>query len=177
VSFELRTAADPAALVSTVRETVRRTDPNVPIVTMTTQAEQLEGRIAQEKLFAQANLLFGVLAVALAAIGLFGLMSYNVARRTNEIGVRMALGARHRDVVAMVMKESMTMVAAGIAIGVAAAFAAGRLVSTLLFGLAATDPLTIAVATALMIAVSTVAGYLPARRAAAVDPMVALRDE
>jgi predicted permease len=177
VSFELRTAADPAALVNTVRETVRRTDPNVPIVTMTTQAEQLEGRIAQEKLFAQANLLFGVLAVALAAIGLFGLMSYNVARRTNEIGVRMALGARHRDVVAMVMKESMAMVAAGIAIGVAAAFAAGRLVSTLLFGLVATDPLTIALATALMIAVSTVAGYLPARRAAAVDPMVALRDE
>jgi predicted permease len=177
VSFEVRTAADPAALVKTVRETVRQTDPNVPVVSMTTQAEQLEGRIAQEKLFAQANLLFGVLAVALASIGLFGLMSYNVARRTNEIGVRMALGARHRDVVAMVMKESMTMVAAGIAIGVAAAFAAGRLVSTLLFGLAATDPLTIAVATALMIAVATVAGFLPARRAAAVDPMVALRVE
>ena len=177
VSFEVRTAVDPAALVNTVRETVRRTDPNVPIVSMTTQAEQLEGRIAQEKLFAQANLLFGVLAVALASIGLFGLMSYNVARRTNEIGVRMALGARHRDVVAMVMKESMTMVAAGLAIGVAAAFAAGRLVSTLLFGLAATDPLTIAIATALMTAVAAAAGYLPARRAAAVDPMVALRDE
>ena len=177
VSFEVRTAAEPAALVNTVRETVRQTDPNLPIVSLTTQAEQLEGRIAQEKLFAQANLLFGVLAVALASIGLFGLMSYNVARRTNEIGVRMALGARHRDVVAMVMRESMTMVAAGIAIGVAAAFAAGRLVSTLLFGLAATDLLTIAIATALMIAVATVAGYLPARRAAAVDPMVALRDE
>jgi predicted permease len=177
VSFAVRTAADAAALANAVRETVRRADPNVPIVSMTTQAEQVEGRIAQEKLFARANLLFGALAVALASIGLFGLMSYSVARRTNEIGVRMALGARRADVVALVMKESMAMVAIGIAIGLAVSLAAGRLVTTLLFGLAATDPVTIGVATMLMIAVSAFAGYLPARRAARVDPMIALRCE
>jgi predicted permease len=177
VSFAVRTAADPAALANAVRETVRRADPNVPIVSMTTQAEQVEGRIAQEKLFARANLLFGALAVALASIGLFGLMSYSVARRTNEIGVRMALGARRADVVALVMKESMAMVAIGIAIGLAVSLAAGRLVTTLLFGLAATDPVTIGVATMLMMAVSAFAGYLPARRAARVDPMIALRCE
>src|SRR5499427_538717 len=177
VSFEVRTAADPAGLVSTVREAVRRVDPNVPIVSMTTQAEAVEGRLAQERLFAQAYLLFGVLALVLASIGLFGLMSYSVARRTNEIGIRMALGARRLDVVGLVMKESMRMVAVGIAIGLVGALAAGRLVTTLLFGLAATDPAAIAVATGVMIIVSALAGYLPARRAAGVDPMVALRYE
>ena len=177
VSFEVRTAADPAALVNTVREAVRRADPNVPIVSMSTQAEQVEGRLAQERLFAQAYALFGGLALVIASIGLFGLMSYSVARRTNEIGVRMALGARRADVVALVMKESMAMVVCGVAIGLVTAFAAGRLVATLLFGVAASDPATIAIATAVMIAVASLAGYLPARRAARVDPMVALRDE
>jgi ABC-type antimicrobial peptide transport system permease subunit len=110
-----------------------------------------------------------------ASIGLFGLMSYAVARRTNEIGIRMALGAQRGDVMRQVLVESMILVAIGVAIGVAGSLGAGRFVSTLLFGLAPTDMLTIAAATALMIAVSALAGFLPARRASRVDPMVALR--
>jgi predicted permease len=177
VTFEVRTAVDPSTLANAVRAAVRDVDPNVPVTNTTTQAEQVEGRLAQEKLFARAYLLFGALALALASIGLFGLMSYSVARRTNEIGIRMALGARRGDVVALVLKESMTMVGAGIAIGLAAALAASRYVASLLFGLEPTDAFTIGAAVLVMAAVSLVAGYLPARRAARVDPMVALRYE
>jgi predicted permease len=177
VTVEVRTASDPAGLIAAVRDAVRRIDANLPLMNMTTQAEQVEGRLAQERLFARACVLFGGLALALASIGLFGLMSYSVARRTNEIGIRMALGAQRIDVVSLVMKESMTMVVAGVGIGLLAAVAAGRLVTTLLFGLAPSDPVTIVIATIIMVAVSAIAGYLPARRAAHVDPMIALRYE
>ncbi len=111
------------------------------------------------------------------SIGLFGLMSYNVARRTNEIGIRMALGAQRQDVVQMVLRESLIMVAVGTVIGISAALAAGRLVATMLFGLAPHDVVTIAVAIGVLVAVSLLAGYLPARRASRVDPMVALHYE
>jgi len=105
------------------------------------------------------------------------LMSYSVARRTNEIGIRMALGAQARDVLRLVMGESMILVLAGVAIGVAIALAASRLVASLLFGLAATDAVTMLLAMTVMVLVSAIAGYLPARRASRVDPMVALHDE
>jgi predicted permease len=176
-TFELRTAADPMALVPSVRDAVRTVDPNLPVTNVSTQMEQIENRLQQERLFAQAYALFGSLALLLAAIGLFGLMSYNVARRTNEIGIRMALGARREDVVRLVMRESMLLVAIGIAIGLGAALASRRLVETLLFGLAPSDPRSIAAAIATMVAVSAIAGYLPARRASRVDAMVALRYE
>ena len=150
---------------------------NVPLIGVTTQMEQIDNRFAQEKLFAQAYALFGGLALLVASIGLFGLMSYSVARRTNEIGVRIALGAKRWDVVGMVLRESLILVALGIVIGLAATLAAGRLVATLLYGLAPTDWVTITAATAVMIGVSVLAGYLPARTASRVDPMVALRYE
>jgi len=177
MSIEVRTASDPASLATAVRAAVRGINPNLPLTNMTTQAEAVEGRLAQERLFAQAYVLFGLLALTLASIGLFGVMSYSVARRTNEIGIRMALGARRVDVVSLVMKESMTMVLIGVVIGLAGAFAASQLVATLLFGLAPTDPATIGLAVAVMTAVSAFAGYIPARRAASVDPMIALRYE
>ena len=139
--------------------------------------EELEGRFLQEKVFARAYMLFGGLALLVASIGLFGVMSYSVARRTNEIGIRMTLGARTRDVMGLVMRESLVLVAAGVVIGVAAAMAASRLVASLLFGLTPTDPLAMAGAIVVMLLVSALAGYLPARRASKVDPMVALRCE
>jgi predicted permease len=176
-TLELRTTGDPTSVVSAVREAIRQVDPNLPILSVSTQTDQIERRFAQEKVFAQACALFGALAVLVASIGLFGLMSYNVARRTNEIGIRMALGARGRDVTRMVMGESLILVLAGIAIGGSVALAAGRFVSTLLFGVAPTDPATIALAALLMMIVSAFAAFVPARTASRVDPMIALRCE
>jgi predicted permease len=173
--IEVRTAGNPVSVTSGVREAVRQVEPNLPMMDVSTQLEQLERRFAQEKIFAQAYTLFGGLALLVASIGLFGLMSYAVARRTNEIGIRMALGAQRGDVMRQVLVESMILVAIGVAVGVAGSLGAGRFVSTLLFGLAPTNMLTIAAATGLMIAVSALAGFLPARRASRVDPMVALR--
>ena len=177
MTFELRTVDDPTRTVESVREAMRRVDPNIPILKISTQTEQIEQRFAQEKVFAQAYALFGSLAIVIASVGLFGLMSYNVARRTNEIGIRMALGAKREHVVGMVMRESLILIAIGVAIGVAAALAAGRFVASLLYNLAPTDPLTMIGAAAVLMAISAIAGYVPARTAARVDPMVALRNE
>ena len=170
-----RTAMSPASVTGSVREVVRQADPNLPMTDVSTQLEQIERRFQQEKIFAQAYTLFGGLALVVASIGLFGLMSYSVSRRTNEIGIRMALGAQRRDVLQLVMAESMILVGAGIAVGVAAALGAGRFVAALLFGLAPTDVVTIVAAVGLMTIVAALAGFLPARRASRVDPMIALR--
>jgi ABC-type antimicrobial peptide transport system permease subunit len=170
----VRTAADPAQLIEPARAAVRQIDPNLPITNVATQAEQVERRFAQDRLFANALSFFGGLALILAAIGLFGLMSYNVGRRSQEIGIRMALGARRFDVIRMVLTESLTLVAVGVVIGLGATYWLGRLVATFLFGLAPTDAATIAAAVTLVLAVSTLAGFLPARRAARVDPNVVL---
>jgi predicted permease len=170
----MRTAGDPATLIDPVRAAVRRLDPNLPVTSVATQAEEIERRFAQDRLFAGALSIFGGLALLLAAIGLFGLMSYNVSRRGQEIGIRMALGARRVDVMRMVLTESAGMVAAGVALGLTAIVVLGRLVTTFLFGLAPTDAATIAVAVALIVVVSTFAGFLPARRASRVDPNVVL---
>jgi ABC-type antimicrobial peptide transport system permease subunit len=160
-----------------VREAVRQIDANLPVTDVSTQIEQVEKRFMQEKLFAQAYTLFGGLALLLASIGLFGLMSYSVSRRTNEIGIRMALGAQRHDVLRLVMRESMILVVIGIAVGLTIALASSRFVATLLFGLPPTDIMTMGLAMTVMVAVSALAGYLPARRASRVDPMVALHYE
>src|SRR5262249_49960471 len=136
MTLELRTASDPANTVTAVREAMHRVDPNVPIIRVTTQSEAIEQRFAQEKVFAQAYTWFGGLALVVASIGLFGLMSYSVARRTNEIGIRMALGANREAVIGMVMRESLWLIAGGLLIGFAVTLAAGRLVASLLFALA-----------------------------------------
>jgi predicted permease len=175
--FEVRTAGDPLNAIGTLRQAVKEIDSTLPLTDVSTQSEQIERRLLQEKLFARAYVLFGGLALSIASVGLFGLMSYSVSRRTNEIGVRMALGAQRGDVLRLVMNESMALVLVGIVVGVAVALAAGRLVSVHLFGLSPTDAGTMAIAGLVMMSVAAFAGYLPARRAARVDPLVALRDE
>ena len=173
----LRTAGDPMAMTEAVRVAMREVDPTLPIQRFTSQSEQISLRFAQERLFATAYTAFGVLALVLACIGLFGLMSYNVAQRTNEIGIRMALGAQRGTIVGMVMGESMLLVGIGVALGLGTARWAGRFVKTVLYGLSANDALTIAAAVVLIAVVSALAGYLPARRASNVDPMEALRQQ
>jgi len=174
-TIAVRTAGDPAALTNSVREAVRQVDPNLPMMDVSTQLETVDQLLQRERTFAQAYALFGALAMTVAAIGLFGLMSYNVSRRTNEIGIRMALGAQRRDVLGLVMRESMILVAVGVAIGVGTALWASRFVATQLFGLPGTDAATVAAAVAVMLLAAAPAGFLPARRASGVDPMIALR--
>jgi predicted permease len=175
--FTVRTAADPTTVLGALRAAVSAADPDIPIVTVETQMSQIERRFAQEKVLAQAYTLFGGIALFVAAIGLFGLMSYNVSRRTREIGIRMAMGAQRKEVLGLVLRESMLLVIAGIAIGIAAALGAGRLVASQLFGVEPTDLTTMIAAMMVMLGGSAAAGYLAARRAARVDPMVAVRYE
>jgi ABC-type antimicrobial peptide transport system permease subunit len=139
--------------------------------------EQVEERFEQEKVFAQAYTLFGALALVLAAVGLYGVMSYNVARRTNEIGIRLALGARREQVLGATMRESLVLVGIGVGIGIAIVLASSRFVASLLFGVPKNDAFSIALATAILGVVAAMAAYLPARRASRVDPMIALRNE
>jgi ABC-type antimicrobial peptide transport system permease subunit len=159
----------------TVRAAMREIDPTVPIQELTSQREQISQRFAQERLFALSYTAFGSLAVLLSCIGLFGVMSYNVARRTSEIGIRMALGARRTAVVGMVMSESARLVAIGVVLGLAAVLWAGRFVQTVVYGLSPGDPLTIGGAVALVAVVTAFAAGVPARRASNVNPIEALR--
>jgi predicted permease len=174
---EVRTAGAPAGMADRVRQELRDIDPNLPVLRIDTFEEQLDDVLAQERLITTLAAGFGGLATLLACLGLYGVMSYMVVRRTNEIGIRMALGARHGDVLNMVLKESLTLVLAGIAIGVPIALAVTRLIANRLFGVGAGDPVVIGSVVLLMTAVATLAGFLPARRAARVDPLVALRHE
>lgn len=177
MNFEVRTAGDPTVLVGAIREAVSEVDRNVPLFDVKTQKRQAEQSLAQERLFATLSTFFGSLALLLACIGMYGVMSYAVARRTNEIGIRMALGATGPRVTRMVMRETLLLVVIGVVIGLGATLASTRLIEGMLFGLAPTDPVTISFATLLMIGVAALAGYLPARRASKVDPMIALRYE
>jgi predicted permease len=175
--FEVRYAGDSAAMVTSIRQAIHDVDASLPISDVITLHEQVARSITNQRLVAQLSSFFGVLAVFLSCIGIYGLMSYVVSRRTNEIGVRMALGAARSQVLWMVMRESLWLVALGILMGVPVALASERLVSTMLFGLRLNDPLTLLAGVAMLLAVATLAGYLPARRASRVDPMIALRYE
>ena len=177
VVFEVRTALEPANVIPGIRQNVAQLHPNLPLINVSTQTEQIEGRLEQERLFAQAYAVFGGLALTVAGVGLFGLMSYSVTKRTKEMGIRLAIGAAKSDVLWLVLRDSLMLVGVGIAIGLVGVVAAGGVLSSLLYGITPTDSATILVASAVMLSVSALAGYLPARRAARVDPMTALRYE
>jgi len=177
MNFAVRVAGDALMLIPAVREAVKDVDSNLPLFDLKTQSQRADESVRTERLFATLSGFFSLVATVLACVGLYGVMSYGVARRTNEIGIRMALGASAPRVTQMVMRESMLVVMIGIVIGVASAFAATRLIASMLFGLAPNDPITLAGAVLMMLLVGSIAGYLPARRAARVDPMVALRCE
>ena len=139
--------------------------------------EQLSGRLQQERLIAQLVSFFGLLALLLASIGLYGLMAHGVVRRTKEIGIRMALGAERRSIIWMVLKETVVLVLIGVVIGVPAAIGASRLIASQLFGTSPSDPVTLAGGALLLVGVALLAGFLPARKASKVDPLIALRYE
>jgi predicted permease len=177
MTAEIRTAGSPDAAVGAVRQAIRRIDPDTPILGFTTLAQQVDESLAQERLVARISTLFGLLALFLASVGLYGVMAYTVARRTGEIGIRMALGARRMQVLWMVLGEALRLVAAGIVFGIPLVVVFGRLISSQLYGISPADPLSILGAIVLLAAISALATYVPARRAAKVDPMMALRHE
>jgi ABC-type antimicrobial peptide transport system permease subunit len=175
--LQVRAAGNPANIADQVRQALAQVDENLAIEKIQTVSEHLKHFTDQESMVSQLSGSFSILALLLACIGLYGVMTYNVVRRTNEIGIRMALGAQVDGVLWMVLKESLVLLAVGIGIGVPVTLAATRLIKTQLFGLSATDPLTLAGAVVAIAVVTLVAAYLPARRAGRVDPMVALRYE
>jgi predicted permease len=175
--FELRTATDPGELVKAVRSVVTAVDDRLPLFAVRTQTEQVEQTLFQERIMSRLASFFALLAVLLACVGLYGLMAFTVNRRTSEIGIRMALGAERSRIARMVLRESLLLVICGLAIGIPAAALASRLISTQLFGLKPADPTTLLAACILMLGVTATASFLPARRAASVDPIRALRNE
>ena len=160
-----------------MRRAIREVNRDLPVDEVASLAEHVDRSLVQQRLIARLATFFGLLALVLACVGLYGTMSYAVGRRINEIGIRTALGAQSRDVLWLSLREALALVAVGVFAGLAASLAATRAASALLYGLGPNDPLTITSATLLLLAVAALAGYLPARRAAKVDPMTALRYE
>ena len=177
MTFAVRTRTARAAITPSLRHTVASIDPNLPLNDVRTQQEQIDDLLKTEHIFADLAAGFGVLALVLAAIGIYGLMAYAVSRRTNEIGIRMALGARAEQVLGMVLREALWMTAIGVAAGLAVAVALSRLIASQLYGLRGWDPVTLAATAALLALVALGASWIPARRAASVDPSRALRAE
>jgi predicted permease len=174
-SFYVRTDSDPAAFGTTLRETVRRFDANLPVYELKTLVAEVNELAFTDRLITVFALSIGLLASLLAALGLYGVMAYVVARRTREIGIRMTLGASTGNVAWMILREIVVMCAAGLAIGLVVAYLLGRVVETQLYGVKASDPFVFVASAVLLAVVATMAGLLPARKAATVDPMVALR--
>jgi predicted permease len=175
--FELRTAADPLALVQLVHGIISSVDENLPLFDVRTQTEQIDQTLFLERLMSRLSSFFGALALVLAGIGLYGLLSYEVARRTRELGIRIALGGQQRDLLRLVVGQGILLVLIGSAIGIGAAMGVTRFMSTMLFGVQADDALTFIGVAVLLTLVALAACYIPARRAMRVDPIVALRYE
>src|SRR5580658_6802574 len=175
--FELRVAANPTAFVKNVREIVLQAGDNLPLTDVRTQTEQIDQILFRERLMSRLSSFFAALALVLACIGLYGLLSYEVACRTRELGIRVALGAQHRDLSRLVIRQGILLALIGAAIGIAAGVGVTRFISAMLYDVRANDPLTMVAVAALLILVAFAACYIPASRAMKVDPMVALRYE
>ena len=175
--LEVRFAGREAPIVAGVRRALRDLDPNVPLLRVRTMQEYISSHLAHERLVAYLSSFFGVLALGLACVGLYGMLAYSATQRTREIGVRMALGAQRRDVLGLILRESLLPVISGLVIGTAAALGWSLYIGSLLYGVDSFDPTTVLLSASVMLAAALLASYIPARRAAKVDPMVALRYE
>ena len=177
VTYALRTAGDPLRYVQSVHEIVREADSSIPVTNVVTQAAEIDRTISQEVTFAKLCTGFAVLSLLIACVGLYGTMSYSVARQVGEIGIRMALGTQRGAVVWMVLRRVLILAALGLAISVPAALSASQLVKSFLFETQPNDPETLALASAVLLCAAILGGYAPARRAARIDPLAALRHE
>jgi len=176
-TFAIRTGLSGESILPALREAVRQVDANLPMLDVRTQDEQIAANLRQERIFAMLTSGFGVLALVLACVGVYGVMAYSVARRTSEIGIRLALGAPRRQVLAMVLREAGWLGVVGVGAGLAAALLLARVVKSMLYGIAPDDPLTMAGGVVVLMGAALLASWIPARRAAGVEPMVALRHE
>ncbi|HKP73259.1 MAG TPA: ABC transporter permease, partial [Pyrinomonadaceae bacterium] len=177
MTLTLRTAIDPASLVGAVREQVKAIDPNQPVTDVRKMTEVVSRSVWQPRLYAILFGVFAAVALILASVGIYGVMSYAVSQRTHEIGIRMALGARASDVLKMVLGQGLLLALIGVVVGLGAAFSLTRLMASLLYEVSANDPATFTVIALLLMFVALLACYIPARRATKVDPMIALRNE
>ena len=177
MTFALRTIGNPLAYARTVRDIVHRADARVPVTNLKTQSGEIDETINQEIVFARLCTGFAIIALVIASVGLYGTTAYAVARRTSEIGIRMALGARREKVVLMVLREVLVLAAVGLAIGAPLALGISRVVESFLFGLKPTDPAAMAISVSILALAVLVAGYVPARRASRIEPTTALRHE
>jgi ABC-type antimicrobial peptide transport system permease subunit len=177
MTYQIHTRMKPEAILPELRSAVREIDPGLPLANVRTQDQQIEAALEQERVFVTLTSGFGLLALALACVGIYGIMAYSVASRTNEIGIRLALGAQPGQVRGMILRESTALTAAGIAAGLCAALVLARAVRSMLYGVQPWDPATLAVGVGILLAVALAASWIPARRAAGVQPMEALRRE
>lgn len=177
VTFELRTAGDPLVHATAVRDVVRNVDSRVPVTNIVSQADEINRTISREIMFARVCTAFAILALTIAFVGLYGTVTYNVASRTGEIGIRVALGAQRRHVIRMVLQKVMVLVLAALTLGLPVALMASRYVEAFLFAMKPRDPLVISAAVGLLLAAAALAAFVPAHRASRIDPLAALRHE
>jgi ABC-type antimicrobial peptide transport system permease subunit len=177
MSVVLRSAADPAALTSAVKQQIHELDSNLPLYNVRTMNQRIDESLAPRRFAMGLLALFALVALALAMIGTYGVMAYLVNQGTREIGIRIALGATRRGIVRLIVTKGLILALSGAAIGVGGAFAVSRLMRSLLFGVTPSDPLTFIVISVLLILITLLASYIPAYRAARIDPIVSLRDE
>jgi ABC-type antimicrobial peptide transport system permease subunit len=177
MTYALRTDGDPLRYVSAVRQIVQAVGPRVPVTGIKTQVAEIEQTINQEIIFARLCSAFAFLALVISCVGLYGTMSYAVARRTNDIGIRVALGARRGAVVWMVLREACVLTALGLAIGLPIAIGSARLVESFLFNVKPIDPAAMIAAVAILVTAGLMAGYVPAWRASRISPMIAIRQD